>query len=297
MDLLKSVQVFAKVAETGSFSRAATRLSISNAAATRHVAMLEKRFAIRLFERTTRRLRLTEAGHVCLEHCIRALAELELAEMSASHGAITPEGTLRVSSTSLFWMVCIAPRLPAFLRRYPRLTLQVNLTERQPDLVDEGYDASVQFLEPIGQTLVARRLRRIDRVVCASPEYIARRGRPASIPEVEKHDCLVYAQSAEVVEWQFDTEDGRVAAVPFGQLRSTDAQTLRLAALAGLGIVRSPRFLVEEDLRVGRLIPLLEHARSVDPDLYVVFPSRKFMPAKLRVFVDFLSTEFGEQSG
>ncbi|MDQ8732429.1 LysR family transcriptional regulator [Bradyrhizobium sp. LHD-71] len=295
MDILKSIQVFARVAELGSFTRAADLLSISNAAATRHVSFLEARFGVRLLERTTRRLRLTEAGQICLDHCLRALSELELAESAASHGVLAPEGTLRVSSTSLFWMFRIAPRLPDFLRRYPKLTLQVNLTERQPDLVEEGYDASVQFLDPVGQTMIVRRLRRLHRVVCAAPDYLARRGRPEEIADLTGHDCLLYAQGSEVVEWEFDTPEGRVAVAPTSQLRSTDAQTLRLAALAGLGVVRSPHFLIEEDLQAGRLVPLLLQWRSVDPDLYVVLPSRKFMPAKLRVFLDFLSEEFGER--
>lgn len=295
MDVLRSMQVLAQVAELGSFSRAAARLDISNATATRHIASLEARFGVRLFERTTRRLRVTEAGQACLEHCLRALSEIEQAEASAQRGILAPEGTLRISSTSLFWRIRVAPRLPDFLGRHPNLTVQVNLTERQPDLVEEGYDASVQFLIPVGQTLVTRRLRRLHRVVCASEQYVAREGAPAGIGDLASRECLLYAQAGEVVEWVFDTDGGRATVIVSGHLRSTDAHTRRLAAVAGLGIMRSPKFLVEEDLQAGRLIPLLPTCRSVDPDLYVVFPSRKFMPAKLRVFLDFMSEAFGER--
>ncbi len=296
MDLIRSIEVFVRVAELGSFSRAAERLVMSNAAATRHVAYLEGVFGGRLFDRTTRRLRLTQAGQVCLDHCRRALHEVAGAEHAVRETTTEPRGTLRVVASSLYWMREISPQLPDFLRRYPGITLHVNLTERQPDLLAEDYDLSLQFLTPPGQTMIVRRIRTLHRVVCASPDYLALTGTPTTLAALSGHNCLLYAQSAESVEWRFLQGGEEVTVFPSGNLRSTDALTLRDAALGSLGIVRSPRFIVEEDLRSGRLTPLLPDAQSIDPDLYAVFPSRKPVPAKLRVFLDFIQRQFGEAS-
>jgi DNA-binding transcriptional LysR family regulator len=190
----------------------------------------------------------------------------------------------------------ISPRLPEFLRRYPAITLHVNLTERQPDILGEDYDVSLQFLTPPGQTMVLRRIRTLHRAICAAPDYLERAGTPLTVEALAAHNCLLYASSAETVEWQFHLHGEKVAVTPHGNLRSTDALTLRDAAVAGLGIVRSPRFIVDEDLQAGRLVRLLPEARSVDPDLCAVFSSRKLVPLKLRVFLDFIQSNFGEPS-
>ncbi len=296
MNVMRSIEVFVRVAELGSFTRAAERLVISNAAATRHVAHLESVFGGRLFDRTTRQLRLTQAGQSCLDHCRRALHEVAGAEHAVRETTTEPRGTLRVIASSLYWMREISPQLPDFLRRYPAITLHVNLTERQPDLLAEDYDISLQFLTPPGQTMIVRRIRTLHRVVCASPAYLAAAGTPLMLSALLEHNCLLYAQSGESVEWQFMQGGEQVTVLPTGNLRSTDALTLRDAALASIGIVRSPRFIIEEDLQSGRLVPLLPEAHSIDPDLYAVFPSRKLVPAKLRVFLDFIQRRFAEAS-
>lgn len=296
MDLLRSIEVFVRVSELGSFARAADRLSISNAAVTRHVAHLETVFGGRLLDRTTRKLRLTEAGRGCLDHCERVLAEVEGAEHAVRQMSASPQGVLRVVASTLFWSRQISPRLPEFLAAYPDITLHVNLTERQPDLLAEDYDVSLQFLPPAGQSLIMRRVRTLHRVICASPDYLARAGAPTSVQDLERHNCLLYAHSSESVEWRFLVGGEQVGIQPSGNLRSTDAQTLRDAAVAGLGVVRSPRFVVDDDLASGRLVALLPDAQSIDPDLCAVFSSRKLMAAKLRVFLDFIQDTFGQAS-
>jgi len=296
MDLMRSIKVFVRVAELGSFTRAAESLSISNAAVTRHVTHLENLFGGRLLNRTTRRLRLTEPGQACLDHCRRALDEVDNAEQVVRETTSEAHGTLRVIASSLYWTHEISPRLPVFLKQHPDLVLHVNLTERQPDLLAEDYDLSLQFLTPPGQTLIVRRVRTIHRVVCASPDYLARFEAPRVPEDLLQHNCVLYARSAETVEWKFCCQGREVSVHPYGNLRSTDAHTLRDAALAGLGIVRSPRFLVEPDIVAGRLVPLLPDACSVDPDLCAVFPSRKHVSAKLRAFLDFVEREFAVPS-
>ncbi len=294
MDLLRSIELFVRVAELGSFSRAAERLAISNAAATRHVAHLESVFGGRLFDRTTRKLRLTQAGRACLDHCRRVMHEVEGAEHAVREITAEPRGTLRVVSTSLFWMREISPRLPEFLREYPGITLHVNLTEKQPDLLGDDYDVSLQFQPPTGQTMIVRRIRTLNRVVCAAPDYIERNGTPTSLEALSGHNCLLYASSDEAVVWRFHLHGEEVRFSPSGNLRSNDAWTLRDAAVAGIGIVRSPHFIIEDDLAAGRLVPLLPDAISIDPDFYAIFPSRKLVPARLRLFLDFLQRNFAD---
>ena len=296
MDLLRSIEVFVRVAELGSFSRAAEQMAISNAATTRHIMFLEERFGGRLLDRTTRKLRLTQAGRACLDQCRRVLEDVTIAEHSVREMTEDPQGTLRVIATTLFWMREISPRLPEFLTKYPKITLHVNLTEQQPDLVADDYDVSLQFLPPVRQTVIIRRIRTLHRVVCASPQYLARHGTPTVPDDLHGHNCLLYANSDEKVEWRFRVGEDDFSIAPHGNLRSTDAVTLRDAAIAGLGVVRSPRFLVEEELSGGQLVELLPGAVSSDPELYAVFSSRKLMPAKLRVFLDFIECNFAERS-
>lgn len=292
MDLMQCIKSFVLVVETGGFARAAERLNLSNAATTRHVAHLEALLGGRLLNRTTRKLRMTEAGQVCFERFQRMLDELEDAAQAVQAGAIEPQGLLRVASTMQFWMNRIAPTLPEFQRRYPKLSLQVNLTERILDIVEEGYDLALQIVRPQAQTLVAKAVLPLRRIVYASPDYVRHYGCPRRPEDLAQHNCLLYAHYAENVDWQF-TRDGEEYRVRVdGTLRSNDINTLRICTLAGLGVARGPIFLLTEDLKAGRLIHLLPEYESVDPYLWAVYPSRRMLSAKVRVFIDFLEERF-----
>jgi DNA-binding transcriptional LysR family regulator len=289
MNLLDCARSFVTVAELGSFARAADRLSLSAAAVSRHIAYLEETLGERLLQRTTRKVRMTETGQLCLDRYQRILGELEDLNQLVQGSRADPQGLLRISSTTLFWMKRIAPVLPEFLRRYPKIGVQVNLTERSVDLVDEGYDLALQIERPTGHSIVARSLLVLHRILYAAPAYLEKHGVPASHLDLSGHNCLVYAHSGEQVEWRFWAGDGQELRVPVqGSVRSNDANTLRLAALEGVGIGRGPLFILEEDLRSGRLVQVLPQLKSVDPDLWVVYPSRRQLAPKVRFFVDFL---------
>ncbi|QHE87482.1 LysR family transcriptional regulator [Hydrogenophaga sp. BPS33] len=289
MNLLECARSFVTVSELGSFARAADRLDLSAAAVSRHIQYLEESLGERLLQRTTRRVHLTETGRLCLERYQRVFDELdELTQMVQGRRA-EPQGLLRVASTTLFWMKQVAPVLPDFLKRYPKMSIQVNLTEDVVDLIGNGYDLSLHFQRPTGQTLVARSLRVLRRVLYASPDYLRDHGTPRSLNDLADHNCLVYAHSGEQVEWQFWDKDGSDLRVPVkGSLRSNDASTLRLAALAGLGIGWGPRFILTEDLDEGRLVELLPQYRCDARDLWMVYPSRRQLAPKVRFFIDFL---------
>jgi DNA-binding transcriptional LysR family regulator len=298
MNLLDCARSFVTVAELGSFARAADRLDLSAAAVSRHIAYLEETLGERLLQRTTRKVRLTETGQLCLERFQRILGELEDLTQLVQVGRRDPQGLLRVSSTTLFWMKRIAPVLPEFLKRYPKIGVHVNLTERNVDLVDEGYDLALQIERPTGHSLVVRSLLVLHRILYASPAYLEKHGTPSDHLDLSGHNCLVYAHSGEQVEWRFWGGDGPELRVPVqGSVRSNDANTLRLAALEGVGIGRGPLFILEDDVRSGRLVQVLPELKSVDPDLWMVYPSRRQLAPKVRFFVDFLEEHCVEPRG
>lgn len=292
MDLLRSIKIFVQVAEMGSFSRAAIRLNLSAAAVSRHIAYLESALANRLLNRTTRKLRLTDFGQACLERYRRILEELDEVDRAAQAGALEPQGPLRVTSTMLFWMWRIAPRLPRFLQRFPKVSIQVNLTERIVDLVEEGYDLALQIDPPNARGAVGKSIVPLRRVICASPTYVKRNG-PITRPEdLQQHNCLLYAHYAETVEWRFRRAGQEIDVPVNGNLRSNDATTLKLAALAGVGVSRTPVFLIDEELATGALVPLLREYEVISPNLWVVYPSRRQLAPRVRVFIDFLEQDF-----
>jgi DNA-binding transcriptional LysR family regulator len=186
----------------------------------------------------------------------------------------------------------IGPVLPEFLTRYPKLAVHINLTERSVDIVEEGYDVALQITRPHAQSIVAKPLLHLKRVIYASPAYIKRVGAPRRPADLAAHNCLLYAYSGEVVEWRFRRAGKEERVKVEGNLRSSDANTLRLAALAGLGIARGPLFILGDDLESGRLVRLLSQYESIDPELWVVYPSRRQLSAKVRAFIDFLEEKF-----
>ncbi|CAM3866618.1 LysR family transcriptional regulator [Bordetella tumulicola] len=297
MDLFGAIRTFVTIVEAGGLAPAAERLQISAAAVSRHLALLENHLEARLLDRTTRRHRLTEIGEMCFERFSRILAELEQTAQLATAGTTEAKGVLRVASTMHFWTWRVAHVLPDFMRKHPKLDVQVNLSERLVDLVEENYDVALQFHPPVSQSVIGRKITTLHRVVCASPEYLRVQGVPQTIDELASRECLLYASRDELVEWRFRTAEGERSVRVSGRLRSTDANTLRLAGMAGIGIIRSPLFVVEKDLAAGRLQRILPHVESVDPDLLAVFPSRRHLPAKVRVFVDFLCDRFGRGVG
>ena len=292
MDVLRSIRTFIQVVESGSFAGAARRLDLSCAAVTRQVAFLESTVGGRLLSRTTRKLKLTEVGEVCFKRYGRIVAEIEEVGQIAQAGTVMPQGTLRVSSVMLFWIWRIAPILPEFLSRYPKLNIQINLTERVVDLVEEGVDLALQFLVPEAKSLVGRRIVPLHRAIYASADYLRTHGCPSRPDDLRNHNCLLYADYGEEVEWQFMRGDERLAVKVEGNLRSNDAITVRLAAIEGLGIARGPIFLVHGDLESGSLIRVLPDYQVTSLDIWAIYPSRRQLPAKVRVFIDFLEEKF-----
>ena len=294
MDRLAAMEAFVRVAETQSFSEAARRLRASKSAISRQVAALEADLGARLFHRTTRSLTLTEAGHGYYQQVSRILADLDEANLSVSRLQAAPRGRLRVNAPMSFGFLHLAPAIPDFLARYPEVEVDMTMNDRYVDLVDEGFDVAVRIARLDDSSLVARKLAPIRRVICASPAYLALHGVPACPDDLKSHECLSYSNVLPVGEWRFVAPDGRPWPVEVhGRLNANNGDALRVAALAGLGLVNQPTFIVGGDLQAGALVSVLTEFIPEDSALHAVYPHSRHLSPKVRAFVDFLALRFG----
>jgi DNA-binding transcriptional LysR family regulator len=285
--------IFASVAELGSFSAAAQALGLSKSAVSKQVSQLETRLGARLLQRTTRRLSLTEAGRALLARGQRVAAELDGVEADLGEAPGPPRGLLRLSAPMSFGQRHIASLLPAFLAAHPAVQVELDLTDRTVDLIGERFDAAVRDGRLPDSTLIARRLAPARRVVCASPDYLARHGVPRTPAALREHACLNYTYMSAPGGWPFSS-GGRTRRVPVrGPLSSNNGEALREAALAGLGVALLPTFIVGDDLRDRRLRALLTAYECWDAAIFVVYPPTRHPPPKLRAFVDFLAAHCG----
>jgi DNA-binding transcriptional LysR family regulator len=293
MDRLLAMQVFSSVVEAGSFSRAAEQLHISNTAASRHIADLERHLGVQLLQRSTRRLSLTDAGANYYERCRQILAEVEDAEATAGNAEGQVRGSLRMSLPHSFGLQYVAPLIPEFCRRYPKLQLELNFSDRLTDLVEEGIDLALRITLDLNTSLVARKLTEIRIVCCAAPEYLARVGTPTSPEELARHSCLTYSYADRGDTWRFDREGREYAVAVKGEFRANNGEMIRLAGLAGQGVMLQPTFLVGDDLRAGRLQQVLPGYEVANRCAYAVYLPGARRSARVRAMVDFLLEAFG----
>lgn len=295
MDKLTGMAVFARVIDAGSFTAAAAQLGMSKSAVSKAIAALEDRLGARLINRTTRRLALTEVGRAFYERCARIVAEAEEAELAVTHLQVAPRGTLRVNAPVSFGALHLGPALADFLARYPELKVEIELTDRFVDLLEEGYDVAVRIAATLpDSSLIARRITVDETVVCASPAYWQRHDRPRVPQDLKDHACVTYAYNPSPHEWPFVDADGRLLNVRVdGPLHTNNGDATLHAALAGLAVVRLPRFICAPDLAAGRLEAVLEDAMPPPNGIYAIYPHSRHLSAKVRAFVDFLLERFG----
>lgn len=297
MDRLQAIQVFVQVAESSSFVRAAERLGLSTTAVSRQVAELEKHLQSRLLQRTTRRISLTETGRTFYERCVQILAELGEAEREAAQEAAEPRGTIRLTTSVNFGTHQVTPAIASFLARHAQVKFDVSLSDRIVDIVEEGFDLAIRIGGTGGQNLVARKLGETRLVACASPGYIARQGAPAAPEDLVRHNCLTYEYAMRDT-WRFRDAAGRERTVRVaGSLNSNNGDLNVAAAVEGLGIAMEPDFIVGVELKNGALVPVLASFEAPALPIYAVYPSRRFLPAKVRAFVDFLAERFTGAKG
>jgi DNA-binding transcriptional LysR family regulator len=293
MDPLDGIAAFACVVDSGSFSAAARRLKISKSAASAHVQRLEQRLGIRLLNRSTRRLSLTDAGAAYYRHCARILAEAEAAEQAAGALQREPRGTIRMSAPDSFGSMHIAPAIPDFLKRYPEIAVDIALSPAHVNLVDEGLDLAIRIGTLEDSPLVVRRLAPSRLVFCAAPAYLEARGMPREPAELAEHNCLCTSLLPWGDEWRLAGRRGQVRVAVGGSLRSNSAEMLRAAALEGIGIAVLPTWALAEPLRTGALRRVLAAWEPPASTIYAVYPGNRLMSMKVRAFVDHLARRFG----
>lgn len=291
VDLLKAMQVYVRVVEAGSLVAAAERLDTSNAAVSRHIAALEEHLGARLLNRTTRRLSMTDAGRDFHARAEQILADVAEAAAVTGAKAVNPSGRLRISAPLSFGLSKLGQWLPGFLERYPDLQLDIDLSDRLADLATDGIDVAVRIARtPASTNVVSRRIAPVSMLICAAPGYLAREGRPAEPADLARHCTLSYSYLASGDSWTLVDRNGQQATVRIRpHVYASNGDILRDLAIQGLGIIIQPDFIVEKDIAAGRLEPVLADWTMPGFSLYAVYLSRKFLPAKVRVFIDYLA--------
>jgi len=283
---------FTRVAELGSLSAAAREFGLSPSAASSRLSNLEKELGTQLVARTTRRTSLTEAGRVFLRHASAAVMELKLAKSSIDAAEEAPRGTLRISSNVFFGRKHMLPYLAEFRELYPDIRLEIDMTDRLVDLVDEGYDMAIRGAPLPDSSLLARKLGGNPRVLCASPDYLERKGAPEKPDDLRCHDCIGFDP---MPVWYFSGPEGEVGFQPVNKVVSGDSGDFAYdAALYGLGLTVKSMAHVWEDLRDGRLVEVMKtYPITRTGNIYAVYPPARFVPPKVSAFVDFLISKYG----
>ena len=293
MDRLTSMQVFVKVADLGSFAAAAGELGLSRAMVAKHIRSLEERLQVTLIRRTTRRQSLTDVGLSFLERCRSILAEVEAAENLAAESQSAPRGLLRVNAPVTFGTTSLARALPDYLRAHPEVGIELTISDRMVDLVDEGFDAVIRIGELADTSLLARAMTPYEMALCAAPAYLAARPAPQRPADLDRHACLGFAHWAPRHRWTFEGPEGATETVEVhGPLTVNIGHALRMAALAGLGVILQPRILLQEDIDRGALVPLLPGWRHAARPMHILTAPDRRRTRKLGSFVDFIAQRF-----
>jgi DNA-binding transcriptional LysR family regulator len=294
MDRITSMAVFKRAVDDGSLAAASRHFGISPEMAGAHVRSLETRLGARLMNRTTRRLHLTEVGASYYARCTAILADIEEAEAEASSQQAAPRGLLRMTTPLTFGVRHIAPAISDYVASHPEVSVEVVVSDRFVNLIEEGFDLAIRVGDLQESSLIARRLASAHLVVCAAPEYLHRAGRPETPSDLRRHACLIYTETLTPTKWRFEGADGHVETVNVsGTISSSSVEFIRQLALAGHGVILAPSFFVGLDIAEERLTALLPDWRSRALPIHVLYPHRPLLSAKVRTFVDFLAERFG----
>ena len=294
---IDTLRTFVEVMQRGSFAAVARERNVDPSSVSRTVATLESQLGVRLFQRTTRHLTPTEAALAYFDQVEPLVAQLERAALMAGDSGDTPRGTLRITAAVTFAQVNVIPLLPEFAKRYPELSFELLLTDKFLDLVEERVDLALRLGRLTESSLIAHRLCDMVYVAAASPEYLRRRGQPKAPPELEHHECLRYPVAGYGPRWRFRAAGGVVTEVPVhGRVVATNGVALRQCAVAGMGVLMLPRWNIAEELRSGTLVELFPDyqatASEFDNAAWMLYPSRSYLPLKVRLFADFLKEKF-----
>ena len=296
MDMLSGMRLFARVVETGGFSAAGRQVGLNASSVSRQVGHLEDALGTRLLNRSTRNIGLTEAGRIYYERASRIIADVDEANAAVSELSEAPRGTLRLNVPVVFGRRYVAPYMREFLETHRELQVELTVTDHYVDLIEEGADLAIRIGGPSQSSYIVRKLAAIDRVVCASPEYFARHGRPRRPDDLADHNCIVYRSQPGEVVWELIGEDGTFAVPVSGNFASNNAGAIAAAMEAGIGVALLPVWLVGREVQQGMAEIVLRdyhaHPTGFADEVYAVFPHARNLSAKVRACVDFLARKF-----
>ncbi|MXS85992.1 LysR family transcriptional regulator [Nitrosomonas sp. HPC101] len=295
MDRFENMNTFVRIVEAGSISAAADRMNTAKSVVSRRLKELEAHLGVELFHRTTRRLNLTDSGRTFYQQSVRILADILEAEhaISQSHGAL--QGSLKVAVPLSFGLMHLGPAITAFLQTHPNIEFDLDFSDRQVDLLAEGFDLAIRIADLPDSSLIARRLASIQFIMCASPAYLERMGRPQAPEELIKHHCLVYNLIGNTSHWNIYDAAGQLTKtriIPY--LKASSGEYLRDVAVEGLGIILLPGFIVYREIERGALIPVLTQYHYAQLTAYAIYPQTRHLSQRVRAFVDFLGKRFEE---
>lgn len=294
LDDLASLRIFARVVEVGSFSEAARRIGVTPATVSKHIAAIEGRLRVRLFNRTTRQLAVTDAGQRLYDRCTRAIAELDEAANELSDMHELPTGVLRVTAPMMLGTRRVGAMLPGFLKQYPGIIIHLHLSVETVDLFERRIDVAVRIADTIDPSLIAIELAPYKRLFVASPDYLAEHGTPQTPDELAQHNCLISRGATMGADWPMGYPTGNATVRIHGNLSADHGEVIRDAAVGGVGIMMSSRWLIEDDLRSGRLVQILGPYTPRDRRIYAVLVQRTGSSRKLAAFVDMLRVCFAD---
>lgn len=291
MDKLRAMEVFARVVETGGFTRAADTLDMPKATVTTHIQNLESHLGVKLLNRSTRQVSVTNDGAAYYERCVRILDDVAETENALMHAKKSVRGRLRVDVGATFGREILIPALPEFFARYPDIKLELGCSDRPVDLIEEGVDCVVRGGVQPDSTLVARKLYTLEFVTCATADYLKRHGTPAHPHDLKKHNCVNYfsAKTGRIFDWDFIRNSERIVMTLEGSIALNDSDAYRAAGNAGIGIIKVPELMVAEPLKRGKLKRVLPGWKSSPLPIYVMYPQNRHLSAKVRAFVDWVA--------
>ncbi len=295
MNEFSQIKTFVVLVECRSISKAAEKMEVAVSAVSRRLKELESSLGVQLVQRTTRKMHLTEAGEKFYQRCNRLLDDFEEAKLEASNTATALSGTLRISTPLSFGVAHLSPAIAAFMHLHPQIKVDLDMSDRRIDLVEEGLDLAIRIGTLEDSSLMARKLASVRHVVCASPDFIQQFGKPHTPQDLAELPALCYGNLSQPGTWHYRDKDNNAANVKVAmRMRATNGDALVEAAVAGLGILCEPSFIVHGAVERGALVPVLTDYQWYAMNIYAVYPQTKHVPARVRAFIDFLASHFGD---
>jgi len=291
MDILKSMQVFCRVAEAANFSEVAREMGMSQPSVSKQIAALEKHLNVKLLNRSTRQLNLTNSGQKYYEHCLHIIDELSEFESTLRSEQTKPTGILRINTPITFGELNIVPHLWEFLKAYPDLEVDLIMDDHYIDLVKEGVDVAIRVGPLTDSTLIARKIGNSARVTVASPKYLKKNGTPKNLMELKNHNCIIYTLLTTRNQWHFKGVEGDVSISVDGRFSANNPRTIRQAVLAGQGIAVTPLWLIKDFIKSGEVKVILEDYEPKLLEIHAVYPERRFVSERVTCFIEFIRTK------